>query len=432
MKNRMVVVAFLLSLCVVLFSVRLPAQETVIDTNATASLFVFEDCNAPNCDFDHFRREITWVNWVRDRQDSDVHLLVTSQRTGGGGWDYTIDYVGRRNFEGTTKSLSYISDPNDTDTEVRNGLTQTIALGLVQFVESTSLAPRLRVVYDEADVAVAPMEEDDPWNLWVFRVSGNGSIEGEQTESGYSLRGSADADRVSEELKIQFGLSGRYNHTETDLDEGDTYVYTSEDYTANLLMVWSLGPHWSIGGRANANRSTFFNRDLAVTIGPTLEYDIFPYSESTRRSITLRYSLEATAVNYELETVEGKTEEILPRHALLIASAVQQPWGEVFGSVEGIQYLHDPKTHRININMNVEYRLFRGFNLDVFGGFSRIKDQFFLPAAELTEEEILTERRQRETDYRFDIGVGFSYRFGSKFANIVNPRMGGGRRFFRF
>jgi hypothetical protein len=433
MKNPIVTIVFLLSFCLIPLNADLHAQEPVADTTAEA-LFVFEDCNAPNCDFDHFRREITWVNWVRDRQDSDVHLLVTAQRTGGGGWDYTVDYIGRRDFDGVTKSLSYVSDPDDTDSEVREGLTQTIALGLVQFVETTPLAPRLRVVYEETEVPVLQRDEHDPWNLWVFRLSGNGSINGEQTESGYSLRGSANADRISEELKIQFSLSGRYNHEETELEDDDTYVFTSEDYTANLLMAWSLGEHWALGGRTNANRSTFLNRDMAVSVGPTVEFNIFPYSESTRRSITFRYSLEVVAFNYELETIEGKTEEILPRHILLIAAAVQQPWGEVFGSVEGIQYLHDPKTHRINTSLNVEYRLFRGLNLDLFGSFSRIKDQFFLPAEELTEEEILTRRRQRETDYRFDFGAGFSYRFGSKFANIVNPRMstGRGRRFFRF
>jgi len=427
--NRSCMTAFLPILGLASLATDLNAQDMTASRRSDA-IFVFEDCNAPNCDFDHFRREITWVNWVRDRRDADVHLLVTSQSTGGGGREYTIDYVGRRGFEGATKSLSYISNPNDTDAEVREGLTRTIALGLVQFVESTSLAPRLRVVYEQPEVPLLGQEEHDPWNLWVFRLSGNGSIEGEQTESGYSLRGSASADRVSEELKVQFGLSGRYNHTETDLEEGDRYVYTSEDYTASLLMAWSLGPHWSLGGNANANRSTYFNRDLAVAVGPTVEFNIFPYSESTRRSITFRYSLEVASFNYELETVEGKTKEILPRHTLLISSAVQQPWGEVFGAVEGIQYLHDPKTHRINVNLNLEYRLFRGLNLDLFGSFSRIKDQFYLPAAELTQEEILTERRQRETDYRFDFGAGFSYRFGSKFANIVNPRMR--RRFFRF
>ena len=47
-------------------------------------------------------------------------------------------------------------------------------------------------------------------------------------------------------------------------------------------------------------------------------------------------------------------------------------------------------------------------------------------SSDLTPEEILVRRRQRETDYQFDLNLGFSYRFGSKFANIVNPRMSRG------
>jgi len=31
-----------------------------------------------------------------------------------------------------------------------------------------------------------------------------------------------------------------------------------------------------------------------------------------------------------------------------------------------------------------------------------------------------------ETDFYYYGRIGFSYRFGSKFANVVNPRMGGG------
>jgi hypothetical protein len=230
-------------------------------------------------------------------------------------------------------------------------------------------------------------------------------------------------------VKINVMISGEYDREEFDeLDAGETFINVSKDYSADVLMVWSMSDHWSLGGTAQVAKSTFLNRDLAVFTGPTVEYNVFPYRESTRRSVTARYSVELAAFRYELETVEGETEEILPRHNLLIAAAVQQPWGEVFGSVDMIQYLHDLATHRINTFVNVEYRLFRGFNLDVSGSFSRIKDQFFLPVEDLTPEEILLRRRQRETSYRFDFGVGFSYRFGSKFANIVNPRMNRNRR----
>ncbi|MEJ2237830.1 MAG: hypothetical protein P8X82_05995 [Gemmatimonadales bacterium] len=398
-------------------------QESAADTAAQA-MFVFLDCNAPNCDFDHFRREITWINWVRDRQDADLHLLITAQRTGGGGWQYTLDYLGRRSFDGTAKSKVFVTDPDDTDAEVRDELARSIAVGLVQFVEATPLEPRLRVVYEAPELAVVEREENDPWNLWVFRIGGELSVSGESQERGYSIEGYARADRVSEDLKVNFRLSGEYDHEEFDeIEEGVTFVNNAGDYDADLLMVWSMGDHWSAGGRTHVNRSTFLNRDLAWFGGPALEYDVFPYSESTRRAITFLYEVELAYFDYELLTVEDQTEELLLRHSLLVSAAVQQPWGEIFGSVEGIQYLHDLATHRINTELDIEYRLFRGLDLEIYAEFSRIKDQFYLPAEDLTPAEILVRRRQRETDYRFDVGIGFSYRFGSKFANIVNPRM---------
>src|SRR5687767_9074607 len=49
----------------------------------TEGLKVFLDCPA-KCDEDFLRTEITVISYVRDRQDADVHILVTSQPTGGG------------------------------------------------------------------------------------------------------------------------------------------------------------------------------------------------------------------------------------------------------------------------------------------------------------------------------------------------------------
>jgi outer membrane usher protein FimD/PapC len=165
-------------------------------------------------------------------------------------------------------------------------------------------------------------------------------------------------------------------------------------------------------------------------MGPAIEYNIFPYDESTRKSITFLYTVEVNYNNYELVTVTGATEETLGRHRLNISANVQQPWGQIFGSVSGTQYLHDAATHRIDTFLGASFRIFRGFEFNVNGSFSRIKDQFFLPAEGQTPEDILLRRRQRETEFRYRLSLGFSYRFGSKFANIVNPRMGGGGFFF--
>ncbi len=72
------------------------------------ALNLFFDCQGFGAcrDMDFFRREIPIVNWVRDREVSDVHVLVTTERTGGGGFLYTLAFIGRGDFEGEDQELS--------------------------------------------------------------------------------------------------------------------------------------------------------------------------------------------------------------------------------------------------------------------------------------------------------------------------------------
>ncbi len=427
----------LLGLTPALLSAQIPDPEPP----ASSTLFVFLDCQGMafmHCDFDHVRREVTWVNWVRDRQDADVHILVTVQATASGGFNYTVDLIGLRAFAGTQDTLLYVSDPDDTDPEVREELTNRLMLGLVRYVTNSTIAGDLQLSYEPAaEVVVQDAQEDDPWNLWVFRVGANGSVNGESLQRGYSIGGNMSANRTSEAFKFNWRASGRYSRDEFDIVDATvgldtTIVNTRRNYNTNILAVWSLTDHWSAGGTASAGHSSFSNRDLTLTTGPAIEYNIFPYDESTRKSITFQYSIEVNYNNYELVTVTGVTEETLGRHRLEVSANVQQPWGQIFGSVSGTQYFHDLATHRIDTFIGASFRVFRGFEFNVNGSVARIKDQFFLPAAGLTPEDILLGRRQRETDFRYRLSVGFSYRFGSKFANVVNPRMGGGGGFFFF
>ncbi len=237
-----------LALAVVLVFPRNALAQEPEPAAASGALLVFLDCQGMaflHCDFDHVRREITWANWVRDRQDSDVHLLVTVQQTAGGGFHYTLDYIGRRNFEGVTDTLNYVSDPDDTRPEVREGLTEIIAVGLVQFAAGTSIAEQLRVSYQAPSQEVAEaVEEEDPWNLWVFRLGANGSINGESLQRGYRIGGNASVNRTSEDFKFTWGAFGSYRRDEFDLDDTTTIINTTENYSTDILAVWSLGERW--------------------------------------------------------------------------------------------------------------------------------------------------------------------------------------------
>ncbi|MEJ2541634.1 MAG: hypothetical protein P8188_17000, partial [Gemmatimonadota bacterium] len=72
-------------------------------------LRVFLDCATWNCREDRFRQEITWVTWVREPQDADVNILLTGQRAGSGGFQYTFDYEGRGEIEAARDRLTFTS-----------------------------------------------------------------------------------------------------------------------------------------------------------------------------------------------------------------------------------------------------------------------------------------------------------------------------------
>ena len=401
----------------------------------SGTIGVFLDCQTwVGCDLDHARREIPFVNWMRLREDADVHVLVTSQQTGGGGYEITLTFIGVRRFGGEADTVTHVSRNTDTDTETREAVTRLLRLGLTRYLLRTAVAPRLDLAYrapaEGTSLAASPAA--DPWNFWTFRVRAGGYFSGERQQSSRSVNGSISANRTTDALKIELGLYGRASRSAYTLSDSSEYVSTSESYSADLLTVWSLGDHWSLGGTASVDRSTYSNLDLGVFAGPAVEYDVFPYHESTRKILTVKYSVELAYFNYEETTVTGVLNETRPRHRLQLGVQVQQPWGQVFGSVSGTQYLHDLSVHRIDTFGGFSLRLFRGLELSVYGSFARIKDQFGLPAEGLSDEEILLQRRALETDYRYSTNFSLSYRFGSKFANVVNPRMGGGSFFIMF
>ena len=83
-----------------------------------------------------------------------------------------------------------------------------------------------------------------------------------------------------------------------------------------------------------------------------------------------------------------------------------------------------------NLFNSLSVRLFKGFSLSLFGSVSFIHDQLFLPKAGVDEATLLLQRRQLETSFSYQAFLSLSYRFGSTYNNIVNPRFGSGGGFF--
>lgn len=385
-------------------------------------LRVFLDCQSLFCDFDHLRREIGFVDWVRDREVAEIHVLGTSQGTGGGGREFTLTFIGRARFAGQQDTLRFISNATDTQTEERDALTRTLKLGLVRFAAGTAIADRIVITYDAPSVDVPAVPTDDPWNFWVFEFGVGGSIRGEEQQRNYSVNGRIEANRVTEAWKVGLFARAGYDRSEFEFELDSTFINRSRNIFFRGQSVWSLGAHWSAGFVAWSDVSTFRNFRFSLQGGPSVEFNVYPYSESSRRALTIQYTVGVAYFDYDSVTVFGKESETLPKHVLEVGGGAQQPWGNVFVRVEASQFLNDPAKHRIELLGGFNLRLFRGLQLNLFGSVARVKDQINLPAGELSPEEILLRRRQLGTEFEYRVNMGFNYTFGSIFNNIVNPR----------
>ena len=104
---------------------------------------------------------------------------------------------------------------------------------------------------------------------------------------------------------------------------------TSRNINHEGLIVWSLGPHWSAGVRASALTSTRVNQDLTIRAAPAVQYNLFPYADSTRRQVTFLYSVGLASFDYEEVTLFDKAKETHAEQRMEVSAEFQQPWGEI-------------------------------------------------------------------------------------------------------
>ena len=373
------------------------------------------------------RTEIGFIDYVRDRQDAQVHILVTNQSTGGGGTEFTLHFIGQQQLANLSDTLKYVSPTNASPDDLRHGLARLVRLGLVRYYAHLGQAGPFDVTYT-APTGVdkdAKAATKDRWNLWVYRISANGYGSGEKSDNFVSLNGSLSATRTTEMWKAVVGANANYGQSRFILSDGSKFNSYSHSYGFNDLIVKSLGPHWSAGQRASWTSSTFLNQSHSIRFAPAIEYNIFPYSQSTRRQLTLQYSAGINHFRYQDTTIFDKLSEVRVDQTLTASIDLKQPWGSVSSSLEGAAYINDfSKRHLIFFN-SLDLHLFKGFSFFSFGQLSLLRDQLYLPRGDLSDQERLLRQRQLATSYTYFVNLGLSYSFGSIFNNIVNPRFGG-------
>jgi hypothetical protein len=396
------------------------ASDSIVQREHGVKVFI--DCRY--CDMNYIREEIPYVNYVRDVKEAQVYVLVTSESTGSGGRKYTLAFHGQMDFEGKNDTLVYASRPDDPRDVRRIWRTQMLKMGLMPYVARTPLYSE--VIIDPSE-RVETQVVVDRWNNWVFELEAEPDFEGEESYKELSLQSSVSATKITHDWKLELDFDHRYTRTRYTYDEEENT--NDKSYMGfDALLVKSLGNHWSTGLRSELLSSSYNNIDFAIDVLPSVEYNLFPYEESTHRQLRFLYGIGSSFRMYSDSTIYDEIQENLWMHQLQVAYQVQEKWGSVNLALEGSNFFHDFTKNRLELSGYVSVRIIKGLSVRVRGEVARINDQLSLVKGEASEAEILLQLQELETSYNLNASLGITYTFGSIYNNIVNPRFGNGRR----
>jgi hypothetical protein len=143
------------------------------------------------------------------------------------------------------------------------------------------------------------------------------------------------------------------------------------------------------------------------------------------------YKIGPSYFDYIEETIYLETEELRFKHNLSLDLSFNKKWGQLSGSASYGHYFHDFTKNRFTLSGNADLRLYKGLSLNFNGYYALQRDQLNIAKGDISNEDLLTRRRQLDSNYSFYTSFGIRYRFGSIFNNVVNPRFdGAGSTFF--
>jgi hypothetical protein len=404
---------------VVLFMGLLFSQQP---SPSPARLQVFLDCS--NCFADYLREETGFVDFVRDRTQAGIHVIITSTGTGSGGLEYVLAFIGQGALKGQDTTLKAITGTGDPEDVRRQHILTTLHIGLLSYLARGGVPQELAVDVQLRKSPSGPAGRADPWNSWVFSLRGAASFSGEESNRERQVSAEVSADRITPNWKTTFGVEIDQETEEFDLEDDEPVKVNRRERDFSWLIVKSLGEHWSAGGRGSIESSTFDNIELRVEGAPAVEFNVFPYSAYQRRQLRAQYALGIRRQSYYEQTLFGETEETLPAHEFSVTYDQRERWGSVEGNIEWFQYLNDLSKSRLEANGELSWRILRGLSISADASASRIRDQISLRRRGATPEEILLRLRELESGYDYDFSLSLTYTFGSIFSSIVNPRFG--------
>ncbi|TAK50593.1 MAG: hypothetical protein EPO28_00010 [Saprospiraceae bacterium] len=397
-------------------------SSAIAQTTASESApKVFFDCQTL-CYWDHIRSELSYLDFMRDRQNADVYLLLTSLTTGSDGTQWTLTLNGLDRFEGMTDTLVFFTGADATDGQLQNLQVEKIQMALLPFILKTSLAGRVQVHITKDTAANGTSNtKPDPWDYWVFSLGGELHLNGEESFASLNAKSFLSVNRVTDYDKLGFSVDYNYSRNRFSLEEED-FISKIRQLSVWTIYVHSISDHWSLGGFASIYNSTVANIDFSTSLRPAIEYNVFPYAQATKRQFTFLYNIGPFFNNYADTTIFNVERQWFVRQDMEVDFRQIQEWGTLNIGIEFANYLHDWSLLALTFNPEIGWNIFRGFNLNMGGEISLVRNQLNIRKGSATNEEVLLQLRDIGTNYQYQFYMGISYRFGSLTSNVVNTR----------
>ncbi len=399
----------------------------ILFAQSNQRLSVFLDCSNTRCDRQFIMTELSVIDYSMDRIASDVHILLTSQRSGSDGREYQIIMYGQRNFGHIRDTLNFAVQPMATDVERREAIVNYLKLGLVPFIISNSQQELIAIDYTEKEELSTENATEDPWNYWVFRVGGNGRVNLDQNYTNTRIGGNFRASRVTDKKKffvIAWGQKNKSTYTYEEDGVTEKTIVNNNDYGFRNFFVWSLGEKWAYGYTIGFNSDSFSNLESQYYVSPSIEYNFFPYKDVNNKLLTLRYGVGFGRNNYQDTTIYNKINEGITAQYLSLASEFNQKFGVIEIGMKYQHFYHDLGLNNLSFDAQFEIRITGNLSVDIYLYGALVHDQIYLARGDASAEDVLTRVRELESSFEFNTWFGINYRFGSRINNFVNPRFG--------
>ena len=374
------------------------------------------------CDQNYYKNEITFLNFVRDRRLADIVILLRTINTGNGGTEFTLEFSGENNFKDITTTEKFNAIPNQSNGEIREGIRDAIKKAVLPYILKSNLASKINYSITGLENTANADQVKDKWNLWLFSISGNLSGSGQAYSKQFDMFSNFNTNRTSQKNRFETGFFQYGNFQKYTVNDSTSISAFVNNIGAYSFDAITLGKHAAVGYFATYFASTVQNLKNSTSLYPSIEYNVFPYDDATKRRLTLNYRIGARYVDFFTPTYLDKLYEWYFLHSLVVSYRQVEKWGSLNCDIGSFQYFHKQKFYRVNISPNVSLNVAKGLNINLGGNFSVVNDQYFLRKEEVSQEAILLGQAQLKSNFSYFFYSGLSYNFGSIYNNVVNVR----------